>query len=476
MTISADTTLHPLVHRRAGAQYIAGDRAFSVTLRQLKLVAVLAPILAVIVLEIVRTMLFGEISLRNRLILDGALMIAIVAFSAVIFRYVDQMQNRLKRQNQELLALHGAGLDVAAELSLDAVLKKVVDQARNLVGARYGALSVINDQNRIETFLTSGITPQQRQAIGPPPVGHGLLGVVLYEGQSLRMRDLSQDPRSQGFPPNHPPMHSLLAVPIPCKGPFKGNLYLSEKEAAQEFTADDEETLERFALQAGIAIDNAHLHQQVADLAVAQERLRIAHEMHDGLAQVLGYVNTKVQAASEYMHRGKNEEASAQLRELALSARQAYTDVRESIVSLRTLPSPDRPLGEVLQDFLDGWKAQTGISTHLTIDGELRLRPRVELQIVRIVQEALTNVRKHARATVARVEMRRRDGELVVNIADDGVGFDPAVRSRSDFPRFGLSTMRERAQSLGGVLEVHSELGKGTTVQFVLPLQAALSD
>lgn len=476
MTISTDTALHPLVRRGAGAQYMVGDRVFSVTLRQLKLLAVLAPILAVVVLEIVRSALLEEISLRNRLAIDGALMIAIVIFSGFIFRYVDQMQNRLKRQNQELLALHSAGLDVAAELSLDAVLKKVVDQARNLVGARYGALSVIDDQNRIETFLTSGITIRQREAIGPPPVGHGLLGVVLYEGQSLRLRDLSEDPRSHGFPPNHPPMRSLLAVPIPCKGPFKGNLYLSEKETGQEFTADDEETLERFALQAGIAIDNAHLHQQVADLAVAQERLRIAHEMHDGLAQVLGYVNTKVQAVNEYVRRGKNEEASAQLRELAVSARQAYTDVRESIVSLRTLPGPERPLGEVLQDFLDGWKAQTGISTHLSIDGELHLRPRVELQIVRIVQEALTNVRKHARATVARVEVRRRDGELLVNVADDGVGFDPEVRSRSDFPRFGLSTMRERAQSLGGTLDVQSQLGKGTTVQVVVPVDAALSD
>src|SRR5205085_10753222 len=123
--------------------------------------------------------------------------------------------------------------------------------------------------------------------------------------------------RSEGFPPNHPPMRSLLAVPITCKGPFVGNLYLSEKEGGEVFTPGDEESLERFAVQAAIAIDNAHLHRQVDALAIAQERIRIVHEMHDGIAQVLGYVNTKVQAATEYLRREKTDEGLAQLRALA---------------------------------------------------------------------------------------------------------------------------------------------------------------
>src|SRR5437016_3212916 len=110
------------------------------------------------------------------------------------------MQERLKRQNRELLALHTAGLDVAAELSLDTVLKKVVDQARNLVGAHYGALSVVGDDGHIRSFLTSGISAETRAAIGPPPVGHGVLGVVLHEGQRLRLTDIAQHPRSVGFP------------------------------------------------------------------------------------------------------------------------------------------------------------------------------------------------------------------------------------------------------------------------------------
>ena len=457
---------------RVEAEYALPD--FSMTLKRLKLITIIFPIAGVLALEVVRYFVIGAVSWEKRLTLDLLYVAAIVLFSVLIFRFVEQMQERLKRQNRELLALHSAGLDVTADLSLEVVLKKVVEQARNLVGAKYGALSVIDHENRIISFITSGVTAEDRAAIGPPPVGHGLLGVVLRDGQRLRLRDLTQHPQSHGFPAHHPPMRSLLAVPIPCKSPFLGNLYLSEKEAAPEFTQDDEETLERFALQAGLAIDNAHLHEQVADLAVAQERLRIAHEMHDGLAQVLGYVNTKVQAAEMYMKREKTDEAALQLRELSTAARQAYSDVRESIVGLRALPGPQQKLDDVLRDYLRSWQEMSGVATSLTIDADLQLRPSHELQLVRIVQEALTNVRKHAKASHARVDIRRNASGLIATIADDGLGFNAAARARGEFPQFGLSTMRERAESIRGTLTVDSTPGKGTVVHFTLPLDEAI--
>jgi signal transduction histidine kinase len=445
------------------------EYALAMTLNRLRAISILIPIAGVLLLELVRYAMIGTVSWEQRIVLDLLYIVAIVAFAAVIFRYVARMQGQLRRRNEELLALHSAGLDVTAELSLEVVLKKVVEQARRLVGAKYGAVSVVDRDNRIVSFITSGITAEERAAIGPPPVGHGLLGVVLREGQRLRLGDLTKHPKSQGFPAHHPPMRSLLAVPIPCKGPFLGNLYLTDKDGSGLFTADDEETLVRFALQAALAIDNAHLHEQVADLAVAQERLRIAHEMHDGLAQVLGYVNTKVQAAEMYLKREKTEEAGAQLRELATSARQAYSDVRESIVGLRTLPGPSRSLDDVLREYLDRWEEMSRVSTSLRIDASVQLRPSQELQIVRIVQEALTNVRKHAKATHARVEITREGDTLVALVADDGLGFNAEARARGEFPQFGLSTMRERAESIGGTLTIDSSPGAGTRVRFELP-------
>jgi signal transduction histidine kinase len=227
-------------------------------------------------------------------------------------------------------------------------------------------------------------------------------------------------------------------------------------------------------VQAAIAIDNAYLHAQASEIAIAQERLRIAHEMHDGLAQVLGYVNTKVQAADQYLRRGNTEEASAQLQQLAVSARQAYGDVREAIVGLRTLPGRDRALADVLAEFLHHWKDQSGVNTELAIDADLHLQTSIELQLVRIIQESLTNVRKHARATNARVEVTRDGDLLVATIRDDGRGFNPAAVTRGEFPRFGLTTMRERAMSIGGTLVIESAHDAGTVVRFTMPLAAAL--
>jgi signal transduction histidine kinase len=452
------------------AQSVRDEARYDMNEKRLRLLAVAAPLAIVLALEFVRGLAVGTVDLGYRLLLDGIVIVSFGIFGVVMVRAIGNMQNQLKRQNRELLALHTAGLDIASELSLDAVLKKVVELACTLVGAQYGALSVVGEDGSIRAFLTSGISQETREAIGPPPVGHGVLGVVLNEGQRLRLQDIAKHPRSVGFPANHPAMKTLLAVPVICKSPFRGNLYLAEKNGGVEFTADDEETLDRFAVQAAIAIDNAHLHQQVANLAVAQERLHIAHEMHDGIAQVLGYVNTKVQAATEYLRRGDADEATAQLRELATSARAAYGDVREAIVDLRTLPEADRDFGDVIKDYIDRWKEQTGISTHVVIDGQLDLPVAAELQLVRIVQESLANVRKHAKATTATVSIARRNGALLLTVTDDGVGFNTAARSRSDFPRFGLSTMRERAESIGGTMQIDSTPGSGTTVKVEVPI------
>jgi len=453
-----------------GAQSAVTNARLDMDFKRLRWLAIFAPLAIVGAIETIRFATLRDLGIGTRLLLDGVVVMAFAVFGVVMVRAIGRVHEQVKRQNRELLALHSAGLDVASSLSLDAVLNKVVDQARSLVGAKYGALSVVGDDGRIKSFITSGITAEERSAIGPPPVGHGVLGVVLREGQRLRLPDVSKHPRSSGFPPNHPPMRTLLAVPITCKSPFLGNLYLAEKTGAELFTASDEETLERFAVQAAIAIDNAYLHQQLASLAVTQERLRIAHEMHDGLAQVLGYVNTKVQAATEYIRLGRNDEASAQLRELANAAREAYGDVRQNIVDLRTLPAPQRSFAELVQEFVSRWKEQSGISTQVVIDPALSVPAGTELQLVRIVQESLTNIRKHARATNAVIDVRRSDGKLTMTISDDGIGFNPEARVRSEFPRFGLSTMRERAESIGAILTVESTPGEGTRVRLEAPL------
>ncbi len=162
---------------------------------------------------------------------------------------------------EELRALADAGIALTSELGLDAVLQRLVEIARELVGTRYAALSVVGPEGKIERFFFSGISEEQRQRIGDLPRGRGLLGVLLREGASLRLEDINNDPRSAGFPPNHPPMKSLLGVPVVCQGHVIGNLYLTEKRDAGSFDERDEEIVRLLAAQASVAIQNAQLYE-----------------------------------------------------------------------------------------------------------------------------------------------------------------------------------------------------------------------
>ncbi len=405
----------------------------------------------------------------GRLMMDLVILVGGVFFFGVVFNLVSRLQMRLERQNRELLALHWAALDIYGEVSLGTVLQKVVDQARQLLEARYGAIAVYDDKGLLKEFMTSGMSEENKEAIGTLPEGRGLLGVVLRQGQRIRLPDVERDPRSVGFPPNHPEMHSLLAIPIVCKGPFRGNLYVSEKITALEFAPEDEETLVRFATAAAIAIDNAHLNQRLRTLAVAEERVRIAREIHDGMAQILAYVNTKAQAVKAYLDKDKPEQASAQLEQLASAAREVYTDAREGIMALRTRVGPDQPLSEALQHYIERWELQSGIAGSLEIEGEIQVSTTVELQLLRILQEALSNTRKHSGATQVEVRIHQEQDRLIASVEDDGTGFDPSNRPREAFPRFGLAIMRERAESIGGSLDLETSPGSGTRVKIEVP-------
>jgi signal transduction histidine kinase len=268
-------------------------------------------------------------------------------------------------------------------------------------------------------------------------------------------------------------MATLLAVPILCTAPFRGNLYLAEKEDAEEFSAEDEETLSRFATQSALAVDGAYLHVSLRSLAVTEERVRIAHEMHDGLAQVLASVNATAQAVREFLRAGRIEEATSQLDRLAGAAREVLTEVREGILALRAAGRTDRGMTEILRDFVQQWQDQTGIEAEIRVVDDVELATEAELQVIRIAQEALANVRKHARARSVAVRLEPDQGELRLEVVDDGRGFDPAAVGAAGSPRFGLATMRERAQSIGGRLAIESTPGNGTRVSLRVPLRHA---
>lgn len=446
------------------------DVARPPTIRRLKWIALGAAVAFVLVLESARNALFPYLSgWGANLLLDVFVFVATLFLLGGVFDVIERFHAQLERKNRELAALRQAGLLIFSDLSEEVVLQAVVDQARMLIATKYGALSVMNEQGGIAAFITSGIDPHQRQAIGTPPVGKGLLGIPLHHGTPLRVGDLRGHPDSAGFPANHPPMKSLLAVPLPTKPPFRGNLYLCDKLDGGAFDRNDEETLERFAVSAAIAIDNAEMHRRSSELAVAEERLRLAHEMHDGLAQVLAYVNTKAQAVQGYLRSGKVQEADSQLDQLASAAREVYSDVREGIVGLRLAANPDLDFGAALATFVEKWETETGIDATFVAEGAPILTPGAELQLLRMTQEALANARKHSRANLVEVSLRQLPTGLELVVSDDGAGFDPTVPARGEFPHFGLLTIRERAESIGAQVELQTAPGKGTRWTFRLP-------
>lgn len=208
-------------------------------------------------------------------------------------------------------------------------------------------------------------------------------------------------------------------------------------------------------------------------LAVLEERDRIGREMHDGLAQVLGYVNTKAQAVHEFLRAGENGPATQQLQELIAAAQEAYTDAREIIVGLRMNRVHEREMTSLVKEYVDRFQRRSGVTADLMITSswdDATVPGTVKVQSLRIIQEALTNARKHAGASHVDVILDRRDDSAVLLVKDDGCGFMLSRLLRPDFSRYGLRTMRERAQAVGGTLRIESAPGKGTRIMSTMPL------
>jgi signal transduction histidine kinase len=202
------------------------------------------------------------------------------------------------RRGHELNQLLDTFLAVAAGLDLPAVLDRIVTTAVELVDARYGALGILDPSGtRVDEFVAVGVDDDTRAAIGRLPEGHGILGTLISDARPLRLPDLGQHPDSYGFPPHHPEMRSFLGVPISIRGAPYGNLYLTDKAGGALFTQQDEDLVVALASVAAVAVDNARLHQRVTDLAVLEDRERIARELHDTVIQRLFAIGLSLQAS-----------------------------------------------------------------------------------------------------------------------------------------------------------------------------------
>ncbi len=214
---------------------------------------------------------------------------------------------------------------------------------------------------------------------------------------------------------------------------------------------------------------------QVRQQAIADERERIARELHDGLAQLLGYVNTKVMAVSLLVKNNQSAAAQTQLEQLGEAARALFTDVREAIVGLKLASQTGEGLGSAIESYVEQFQRLTDLDVQVRIDSQaerVKLPPESELQLIRILQEALSNIRQHADANIVEIDLKMDRGDLRLSIADDGQGFDESQVPMLEPSHFGLSTMQERAEEIGGRLDLRSRPGQGTQITVTLDMKS----
>jgi signal transduction histidine kinase len=365
-------------------------------------------------------------------------------------------------------ALSDAVLAIAAEHSVEPVLQKLVDAARELAGARYAAIGVPDGDGGFGRFITSGMSDELIASLGALPRQHGLLGAMLDSDRPYRTTDIRRDPRFRGWWPRaHPSMASFLGVPIVSRGEILGAFYLTDKEATGEFSDADQALIETFAAHAGLAIENARLHERSRELHIVEERNRLARELHDAVTQKLFGVVLAAESSAALLDRDVAG-ATEQLHRVRDLAREAMDELRSVIVHLRPPALEAEGLAVALAKHVDVLRRAHKREIALEIDGEEPLAAPVEAEAFRIAQEALHNALRHSDAEHIEVVVRSAREGLTLMVRDDGSGFDagaPAVRSR----RLGLTTMAERARAAGGALAIESGLGAGTTVRLRVP-------
>jgi signal transduction histidine kinase len=393
----------------------------------------------------------------------------VLTFSVVILGRLGDLHQSEVAQSRRLRALNAAGLALSAELDSETLLHKIADLARVVGDARYAALGTFDEDGVVTRFYTAGISEEEQARIGHLPVGKGILGLLPQAGRPIRLRDLHEHPASVGFPAHHPAMKTFLGVPIRWRGESVGNLYLTEKHGGEEFTVEDEEALLALAAQVAIAIENARLYAQTSRMSVLEERHRIGMDLHDGAIQSLYGLGLLIEDASAQVDTAP-EDVKAQLGRAVDRLNAAIADLRNYVLGLRPIRGSDRPLGESLPTLA----AQIGTNALLSVDvsvdpaAEAGLDQAAREAVFYVAADALGNVARHARARHAGLSLKREDDAVVLEVVDDGVGYDTATSVAG----LGLRNMRERAFNAGARLEVSSMPGSGTRIQLRIPARA----
>jgi signal transduction histidine kinase len=372
---------------------------------------------------------------------------------------------------EKLRRLVSAVMLLEADLDLPSLLERLAQEACALVGARYGAMGVLNaERTALAEFITVGLDAADAGRIGPLPTGKGILGLLISDSKPVRVADIDAHPDHAGYPPGHPTMHSFLGVPVRVGDAVYGNLYLTEKVGGAEFTKDDEALVTALAASAGIAIENAQLHQQVRELAVFDERDRIARDLHDAVIQRLFAVGLSLQGMARQTEAGG---LRARLEKAVADIDDTIRQIRSSIFELTSTTHLHGVRADIVA-LVRELDSVTGFEASITFEGpvDTAVDGDIAVELGAIVREALTNVARHARATRAAVSLTVADGWCTLTVTDDGIG-PAAAEAGAATPGeggLGLVNAGRRAEKLGGRCTVEPANGGGTVLAWRVPL------
>ena len=367
---------------------------------------------------------------------------------------------------EQLMRLLDAVMAIGSEQTLSDALRRITEVAAELVDARYAALGVLDEsRSRLAEFVTVGLDETQTTLIGSRPEGHGILGLLILDPKPLRLPDLTAHPESFGFPPGHPPMTSFLGVPIHLRGVVYGNLYLTDKANGEVFTDIDLELAVGLAAAAGLAIENARLHEQSRTAGLLDERERIARDLHDDVIQRLFATGLSLQAAAQMVKEPLAvERIMRAVDDLDASIRQVRSTIFELHQRWATTQSLRSDIAAICEESAKALGYKPSCDTIGPIDSTVTEPARGHLLLC--LREALSNVARHARSSAAQVEVAVRDGRLTLVVIDNGLGYAPVPGSQSS----GLDNMLVRAESLGGRFSIGAGTDAGTVTRWEVPV------
>lgn len=369
-------------------------------------------------------------------------------------------------QGATLHAVSSAVLAVTRHLSVHEVLQVIVRAAAQLLDARYAALGVPDDEGSFAEFVVEGVSEEEWERIGPLPRQHGMLAAMLKGDVPKRLGDIRREPEFEGWPVAHPVLKDFLGVPIRDGEDVLGIIFLANKRTPGGFTEGDEELLTLFAAHAAIAMANARLYEHNRELTVVAERNRLARELHDAVAQKLFSLRLTARTASALAERdpARTVQELAQVERLAA---EALAELRAVIFELRPADLADGLVAS-LRKHVEVLDRAHEAEVRFSADEAVVLPEEHEAVAFRVTQEALYNALRHARASTVEVRLATADGQAVLEVADDGTGFDASDTEPQG--GLGLASMRARAHSIGGELTIDAVPGRGTTVRLEVAL------